>query len=120
MRQYLFGMRMSDQMMPLKIRYFQKNLKDHVSALLRTTISEEMTQTLQHQSVLVEISYHEDGSVQNILLSPDSHEDLADLIKDLEWKSITSPVQFGLSFKVVRIRIAVDSQSRVNVSLDSL
>lgn len=120
MRQYLFGMRMSDQMMPLKIRYFQKNLKDHVSALLRTTISEEMTQTLQHQSVLVDISYLEDGNVQNILLSPVSHGDLADLIKDLEWKSITSPVQFGLSFKVVRIRIAVDSQSRVNVSLDSL
>ena len=120
MRQYLFGMRMSDQMMPLKIRYFQKNLKDHVSALLRTTISEEMTRTLQDQSALLEIYYHEDGSVQNILLSPDSQGDLANLIKDLEWKSLSSPVIFGLSFKVVKIRIAVDSQTRINVNLSSL
>jgi len=118
--QYLFGMKMGDQMMPLKIKYFQKNVKDHVFALLRTTISEEMTRTMQDHSALIEISYHEDGSVQNILLSPDSHGDLADLIKDLEWKSLTSPIRFGLPFKVVKIRIAVDSQNRINVNLSSL
>jgi hypothetical protein len=118
--QYLFGMKMGDQMMPLKIKYFQKNVKDHVFALLRTTISEEMTRTLQDQSALIEISYHEDGSVQNILFSSDSHGDLPDLIKDVEWKSLTSPIQFGLPFKVVKIRIAVDSQNRINVNLSSL
>lgn len=84
MGQYLFGMKMGDQMMPLKIKYFQKNLRDHVFALLRTTISEEMMRPLQNQSALVEISYREDGSLQDILLSSDSHTDLADLIKDLE------------------------------------
>ena len=81
--QYLFGIKMGDQMIPLRIKYFQKNVKDHVFALLRTTISEEMTRTLQDQSALIEISYHEDGSLQNILFSPDSHGDLPDLIKDL-------------------------------------
>ncbi len=120
MGQYLFGMRMGDQMMALKIKYFQKSLRDHVLALLRTTISEETIRTLQGQSALLEISYHEDGSVQNILFSPDSHGNLEDLIKDLEWKSLTSPDKFGLSFRVTKIRIAVDSQSRINVNLASL
>lgn len=118
--QYLFAMKMADQMIPFKIRYFQKNVRDHVFALLRTTISEERTRTLQDQSALLEISYHEDGSVQDILLSPGSHGDLADLIKDLEWKSLSSPIKFGLSFKIVKIRIAVDSHNRINVNLSSL
>ncbi len=118
--QYLFGMKMDDQMMPLKIKYFQKNIKDQVLALLRTTISEEMTLALQDQSALIEISYLEDGSVQNVLIPSDSHGDLADSIQHLEWKSLSSPIKSGLPFKVLKIRIAVDSQIRISVNLSSL
>ena len=66
MGQYLFRMKMGDPMVAFKIKYFQKNVKDQVLGLVRTTMGEEMTRTRQ-EFAFVEISYDEDGTVKNVL-----------------------------------------------------
>lgn len=119
--QYRFIMNINDQMTGIKMRYFYKNVRNSVKELLYTTIPEEIMKTLDGTEASVEISYHEDGRIEDVSVSSDSDNEFADILKHkIRWDSVPSPARYALLNKGMKLKIYVNNRGKVNVNLELL
>ncbi|MEW6674557.1 MAG: hypothetical protein AB1348_00805 [Nitrospirota bacterium] len=119
--QYRFMMNINDQMTGIKMRYFYKNVRNSVEGLLYATIPEKIIEALNGKSASVEISYYEDGRIENVSVSSDSDNEFADILKHkIQWDSVPSPARYALLNKGMKLRIYVNSRGKVNVDLELL
>jgi hypothetical protein len=113
MGQYLFRMRMGDQMMGVRMKYFQRSASAHLSGLIQGAIPEEIRKTLQGKSTVVRILYQEDGTLQEILFDSGSEDPFIQILKDgIHWDTLNAPRKFGLPFREIKVRIGIDSEGK--------
>jgi hypothetical protein len=112
-------MRMGNELTGAKIKYFYKNLREQVSLLFRPS-GAGSAEILEGGATSLDVFYREDGEVERISYSPGFEGTATGLLDRPEWKKLPSPVKFGLPFKSVRLRIALDSAGQVNVGITPL
>jgi hypothetical protein len=121
MGQYLFRMRMGDRMIGTKIKYFQKTSSAHLSGLIQGAIPEDLRKTLQGKSTVVRILYQEDGTLKEILFDPGSDGSFIQLLKDgIQWDAMSAPGKFGLPFREMHVRIAIDPEGKPSTRITLL
>lgn len=119
--QYRFMMNINDQMTAIKVRYFYKDVRNSVKGLLYAAIPEEIMETLDGTEASVEISYREDGRIEDVSVSSDSDNEFADILKHkIQWDSVPSPARYALLNKGMKLKIYVNSRGKVNVNLELL
>ena len=111
--QYLFRMGMGDRMTGVKMKYFQQTATAHLTGLIQSAIPEDLRKTLQGKSTVVRILYQEDGTLQEILFDDRSEDPLIQTLKDgIKWDALNTPRKFGLPFREMQVRIAIDPEGK--------
>ncbi|MGE5252897.1 MAG: hypothetical protein ACM3N7_02955 [Planctomycetaceae bacterium] len=111
--QYFFRMRFGDRMIVTKMKYFQQTTSAHLNGCIQIAIPEDLRKTLQGKSTLVRVLYQEDGTLREILFDDRSDEPFIQILKDaIPWDTLNAPRKFGLPFREMKVRIAIDAEGK--------
>jgi hypothetical protein len=111
--QYLFRMRLGDRMIGTKMKYFQQTTSAHLNGFIQIAIPEDLRKTLQGKSTVVRVLYQEDGTLQEILFDDRSDEPFIQILKGaIQWDTLNAPRKFGLPFREMKVRIAIDAEGK--------
>jgi len=119
--QYIFRMKMNDPMLGMKIIYFQKSTHAYFQGLLHSSLSQEILRTLHGKWASANLSYLEDGRIQEVSFSPDSDLDLAQILKEkIPWHSLSAPRKFSLPHRTIKVSLAINDQGNFQVWVEVL
>ncbi len=121
MGQYLFTMKAQDQMMGIKIRYFQKNARISLEGILKASIPEEERLHLKGKSAAVRVTFPIDGQGPAISVAPESDPSLAAILEHkIDWRNMASPSTYALPHKAMNLRLAVNDTGSITVRVELL
>jgi len=114
-------MKMHDQMLVYKFKYFQKSTRAQLLALLQASLPEEILKSLPGKTAAVQISYPENGDSRAVIVEPESDPEFGQILREkIPWDTVNSPKKLGLPNQTMKVSVAIDMNGKINLKLSLL